>query len=69
VQKGLTIMTSQSERDEYYHNKGQTDASNNKFDPPHNFDIAFDPLLDDDAAIEENQHYRDGYHHTKSQQK
>ncbi len=62
-------MTSQSERNAHYHNEGQTDASKGVFNPPHGLDLAVDPFLDNKAAIDENKHYKDGHHNTKSQKK
>jgi hypothetical protein len=54
-----------------HHDQGQTDFSNGKFDPPHG--IADDLTTWRSSEVHrhyaENQDYRDGWNHAKSQSK
>ena len=55
---------------EYYHNKGETDASEGKYNPPH---YRVEDLIRDIVAgqpkkdAEDIKSYDQGHHHTKSQ--
>lgn len=59
------FTTNQSERNQHYHNKGQTDASDNKFDPPHGATAG----LQGKKAVAEEKSYKEGHAHTKNQKK
>lgn len=62
-------MSTSSDRDEHYHNKGQSDASKGDYKPPYEpmpviGDIFGTPSKQD---IEDNKSYRAGWRHTKDQ--
>lgn len=48
---------------EGHHNEGQTDASEGKYDPPHERPFGFY----DDKEIADRDAYKEGWRHTKDQ--
>ena len=54
---------------EYYHDKGQEDRSNDRYEPPHGLLDSVLTWSSDkmDQHQEENEAYDDGYSHTDSQ--
>lgn len=58
-----------SDNKEYYHNKGEEDASNGKYNPPHGIGDSLTTWSSSEMQrhIEENEAYNKGYSHTKGQ--
>ena len=51
---------------EYYHNKGEQDAEDENYDPPHALIDEFtDPRTE--KLVEENEAYDQGYYHARGQ--
>ena len=59
----------ESENLQYYHNKGEQDAADEKYDPPHNPIGPFSSLFHSHRDVEEVVAYNQGYENTKNQKK